>query len=92
MVYKYKIRPLYPNKYNIQQKTTHPIFKLKYNTNIQNKRPRKYHRTTHGKSDQEAKRSMWKLYTIHKGCIQWREMISSSPYAFIYMCELGPAV
>ena len=29
--------------------------------------------------------------TIHKDCIQWRERISSSLYAFIYMCELGPA-
>ena len=42
------------------------------------------------KWEQETKRSMWKLYTIHKGCIQWREQASSSPYAFIYMCELGP--
>jgi len=51
MIHKYEIRPPYPTKYNIQQKTTsqttQPKPKPKYKIHTQNKNHRKYHHTLH---------------------------------------------
>jgi hypothetical protein len=45
MIYKHNTHPLHPNTYKIQY--TYHIIKPKYNTYIQNKKPKKYNRITH---------------------------------------------
>ena len=78
MTYKYKIRPLYPNKYNTQQKTTYHILIPKHNTStnrmihkyeIRSPYPTKYNiqqKIINSQTTQPIPKPKYKIHTQNK--------------------------